>query len=484
MKRYLYLLLAAVVAFTSCEKIFQTETTPDVVWYFSSVEVETTENSATVNAVKPYITIDGVKEEGVDIYLKFWEDGNEEGHIIINEFEEMGDRVIFTINDLAPATHYLGGIVVSGEYGSAMCDVFPITTKEHTPVAEYSCECNVEAKGLYATANLSHIAYMVDGKEQDIHILKLEYALQNTQEWVGYEFAGNTIKNGTLSQRIPFNEDEYLTENSDYKLRVTLYPTNSDYEPITCDEFEFRTKSAEVTANITTPIVNITDDKLNISIANATVLYDGINIPNGEVAYEFAYRKSGSSLWEDLSPVELNGEGFSGTYDITLFEEGATYEIIGRVTVNGTWVFKTEAVSTTIPQSETPTPPAPPVTGDADTKAIAGEWHLIEWRGTVPAFDVYLSISEDGVVTLWQRIESRLWETFYSTVSFDGSIIAGKYTDGVAWAASYSVTIDGDTMTWTNTADKTEVSIYTRCTLPDFTNPDIRTYAAEGRRFL
>ena len=77
-----------------------------------------------------------------------------------------------------------------------------------------------------------------------------------------------------------------------------------------------------------------------------------------------------------------------------------------------------------------------------------------------------------------------LVKAFYSTVSFDGSIIAGKYTDGVAWAASYSVTIDGDTMTWTNTADKTEVSIYTRCTLPDFTNPDIRTYAAEGRRFL
>ena len=140
MKRYLFILIAAVVAFTSCE-LFHSEQVPDVVWCFSSVEVETTENSATVNAVKPYITIDGVKEEGVDIYLKFWEDGNEEGHIIFIDFEEMGDRIIFTINDLTPATHYLGGIVVSGEYGGEISSIFPITTKAHMPVAEYSCEC-------------------------------------------------------------------------------------------------------------------------------------------------------------------------------------------------------------------------------------------------------------------------------------------------------------------------------------------------------
>ena len=484
MKRYLYILLAAVVAFTSCEPPVTVEKGPDVAYYFSTIEVSTTDNSATIDAVKPYITIDGIKEQSTTIYLEYWAAENESNITKVENFTESDDHIIFTIVDLTPNTHYRAQITISGKHGFDVSNVFPFTTKAHTPIVEYSCECNVEAKGLYATANLSNIAYIVDGKEQDIHILKLEYALQNSEEWVGYEFAGNAIKSGALSQRIPFSEKEYLTENSDYKLRVTLYPTNSDYEPICCDEFVFRTISAEVTADITTPSVNIADDKLNITIANATVYYDGINIPNGEVAYEFAYRKSGSNLWEDLSPVELKGNGFSGTYDVALFEDGVTYEIIGRVTVNGTRVFETEVATITIPKSETPTPPAPPVSGDADTKAIAGDWHLTEWRGTAPSFDVYLSISEDGVVTLWQRIESRLWETLYSTVSFDGSIIAGKYTDGVAWAASYNVTIDGDTMTWTNTADNTEVSVYTRCTLPDFTNPDIRTYAAEDRRFL
>jgi hypothetical protein len=164
-----------------------------------------------------------------------------------------------------------------------------------------------------------------------------------------------------------------------------------------------------------------------------------------------------------------------------MFQEGVTYNFRTCMDVNNMVLLLSGDAPYTIPVVETP---APPVSGDADTKALAGEWHLTEWRGAVPSFDVYLSISEDGVVILWQRMESRLWETFYSTVGFDGSIIAGEYTDGVAWAASYYVAVDGDTMTWTNTADSDEVSIYTRCTLPDFTNPDIRTYATMGMRWF
>jgi hypothetical protein len=486
MKRYLCILIAAIMALTSCEPLFIIDKGPDVSYYFSTITVETTENSAVIDAIKPYITVDGVKEENnITIYLEYWIAGQESAISKVENYTETEEHIFFTLEGLTPNTAYRAQMTISGEYGTAICDPVPFRTKEHTPVVEYSCACEVDAKGLYATVNLSEIAYLVDGEAQDIHILKMEYALQNTEEWASHEFAGNAIENGALSHKIPFGIAEILAESSDYKLRVTLFPTNSDYEPITCDEYEFNTKSAEISAHITTPSVGIIVDKLNITIGNATVYYDGLNIPNyGEEAYEFAYRKSGSNLWEELSPVELKDKGYSGAYDVTLFEEGATYEIIGRVTVNGTLVFESDAASITMPKSETPTPPTPPVSGDADTAALAGDWHLTEWRGTEPSFDIYLSISEDGVVTLWQRLESRLWETFYSTVGFDGSTITGEYTDGVAWAASYYVAVDGDTMTWTNTADSTEVSVYTRCTLPDFTNPDIRTYAAEGRRFL
>jgi hypothetical protein len=107
------------------------------------------------------------------------------------------------------------------------------------------------------------------------------------------------------------------------------------------------------------------------------------------------------------------------------------------------------------------------VSGDADTSDLVGTWHLTQWRGAEPSFDVYMSITEDGVVTLYQRIESRAWELFYSTVEFEDGIISGTYTDGVEWGASYSVALDGDTMVWTDTLDATDISIYTRAELPD-----------------
>ena len=176
----------------------------------------------------------------------------------------------------------------------------------------------------------------------------------------------------------------------------------------------------------------------------------------------------------------------SATAPLSLFKEGVTYDFRSRMEVDNKHVMDSDAVQYTMPVKETPvpTPPTPPVSGNADTTAIAGEWHLTSWRGSVPSFDVYLSITDDGVVSLYQRIDSRLWETFYSLVEIENGIISGVYTDEVAWAHSYYVAIDGDTMTWTSTSDSTEVSVYTRCTLPDFTNPDIRTNTTKGTRWF
>ena len=476
MKRYLFILIAAVVAFTSCELII-TETNPDVVWCFSSVEVETTENSATVNAVKPYITIDGVKEEGVDIYLKFWEDGNEEGHIIINEFEDLGDRVIFTINDLAPATHYLGGIVVSGEYGGEISSIFPITTKAHMPVAEYSCECIIEPMGVVAYALLEGVSFTLDGVESPLAKVEFKYALSSSNsEWTTVEIKPEDAEK---SFKIPAEGEPYLKEKSDYNYSVTLYPADTNYESYTIDG-KFTTTEAKLTSDVELPTIMATEEVIDLSSKVPTLFVDGEVIPDyATIVYKFYYTNYNGH--EGFIDAVCADGVMSATAELSMFQEGVTYNFRTCMEVNDMTLLLSGDAPYTIPVVETP---APPVSGDADTKALAGEWHLTEWRGAVPSFDVYLSISEDGVVTLWQRMESRLWETFYSTVGFDGSIIAGEYTDGVAWAASYYVAVDGDTMTWTNTADSGEVSVYTRCTLPDFTNPDIRTYATMGTRWF
>ena len=480
MKRYLFISIAAVVAFTSCE-LFHSEQVPDVVWCFSSVEVETTENSATVNAVKPYITIDGVKEEGVDIYLKFWEDGNEEGHIIINEFEDLGDRVIFTINGLTPATHYLGGIVVSGEYGGEISSIFPITTKAHMPVAEYSCECIIEPMGVVAYALLEGVSFTLDGVESPLAKVEFKYALSSSaEEWTTVVISPEDAEK---SFKIPAEGEPYLKEKSDYNYIITLTPADSNYEEYTLNGKFSTTEAVLSEKNLTEPTITDTENGITLSCVKPTLLIDEVEIPGyAEVKYLFYYT-DGNDHHGTIETVCTDGN-MSATVPYSLFKEGVTYSFNSRMDINNTEVMDSGAVQYTMPVNETPTPPAPPVSGDADTKALAGEWHLTEWRGAVPSFDVYLSISEDGVVTLWQRMESRLWETFYSIVGFDGSIIAGEYTDGVAWAASYYVAVDGDTMTWTNTADSGEVSVYTRCTLPDFTNPDIRTYATMGTRWF
>ena len=476
MKRYLFILIAAVVAFTSCELII-TETNPDVVWHFSSVEVETTENSATVNAVKPYITIDGVKEEGVDIYLKFWEDGNEEGHIIINDYEDLGDRVIFTINDLAPATHYLGGIVVSGEYGGEISSIFPITTKTHMPVAEYSCECIIEPMGVVAYALLEGVSFTLDGVESPLAKVEFKYALSSSaEEWTTVEIKPEDVEKNF---KIPAEGEPYLKEKSDYNYSVTLYPEDTNYESYTIDG-KFTTTEARLTSNVELPTITATDDAIHLSSKVPTLFVDGEVIPDyATIKYQFYYTNYNGH--EGFIDAVCADGVMSATAELSMFQEGVTYNFRTCMEVNDMTLLISGDAPYTIPVVETPTPP---VSGDADTKALVGEWHLTEWRGAAPSFDVYLSISEDGVVTLWQRMESRLWETFYSTVGFDGSIIAGEYTDGVAWAASYYVAVDGDTMTWTNTADSGEVSVYTRCTLPDFTNPDIRTYTTMGTRWF
>lgn len=120
------------------------------------------------------------------------------------------------------------------------------------------------------------------------------------------------------------------------------------------------------------------------------------------------------------------------------------------------------------PEEEPDVPDVPDIPdGDANTEDIAGTWHLTRWSGSEPTFEVYLSITVDGSLTLWQRIDSYSWEVFVSAVNYGNGKISGVYSDGVGWAASYMVTLDGDLMTWTSVDDDSDVSVYSRKSLPD-----------------
>lgn len=493
MKRYLYILFAAVVALVSCEPVIIEETKPDVVYYFSTINVETSENSATVEAVKPYITVDGKIVENPEIYLVYWVESNQSDATRVDEYTESNGYIIFELDGLKEDTAYLACISVGSEYGKETCDAFPVITKEHTPTAEYSCECDIDAKGLYADVKLSNVQFTLDAESQPIDSVVVEYRRKysGSGEWIAVSVDGSTLKNGAATIRIPADGEEYLEECREYSCRVTINPEDANYDSYTITK-SFETTYAEVVADIAKPTAEIKGENLLLSVDSVKVYFDGIELDDyHNLRYGFIYREQGDDeIMTDGDFIEVKydkASGMSLSMQLISFKQGTTYEFYGAV-IAGAKMPISECVLVTIPVEgppTPPTPPAPPVSGDADTTALAGDWHLTQWRGSEPSFDVYLSITEDGVVTLYQRIVSRLWETFYSTVEIENGVINGEYTDGVAWAYSYYVAVDGDAMTWTSTTDSYEVSVYTRCTLPDVTNPEIRpTSLSDSPRFL
>lgn len=355
--------------------------------------------------------------------------------------------------------------------------------------AEYSVNYNssVSAKGVMATISLSNVAYMVDEEKSDIKTLRLEYALDKTnKEWTAIDIDGAQLNDGNEVVEIPAQGKSYLSENSNYVYRLTFVPKDDSLETITTEEHKFKTTYAEITAEISKPTVKIVDNELNIYVDVVRPYFDGVHIPDYEnLYYCIIYRMVGEERWNAVL-AEYANETMSLTMSLDEFVKGEKYEFKSAIIagVEENILGSNSSAYVTIPKEETPTPPAPPITGDADTTALAGEWQLTSWRGAKPSFDVYLSITPDGIVTLWQRISSRSWETYYSTVGYENGVIAGTYTDGVAWSTSYSVTVDGDTMTWVDTTDSTDVSVYTRCTLPDFTNDATRATAISSTRFL
>ena len=349
------------------------------------------------------------------------------------------------------------------------------------------------SKGLLATITLRDVVFTLDGEPQPIAKVCVEYQHQESESgaWSAIEKSSNALSDGIEDFELPAEGAEYLKEESNYIFRITITPEDSRYESYTSDITQFKTDFAEVTADIATPSLSLEDNTIKAVVTSTKVYFDGIELSEyAYLDYYIYYRKAGRSEWDEKHKVESQEDGsLSLSVDCATLDEDATYEFCGVVVAGASQQVLISTVATiTTPKAETPappTPPTPPVTGDADTTELAGEWRLTSWRGAEPSFDIYLSITADGVVTLWQRLESRQWEVYYSTVGYENGIITGLYTDGVAWGAVYSVSVAGDTMTWVDTADATDISVYTRTTLPNsLPSSTSATRAAASERYL
>lgn len=96
---------------------------------------------------------------------------------------------------------------------------------------------------------------------------------------------------------------------------------------------------------------------------------------------------------------------------------------------------------------------------------ITGEWHSTSLPVTG---DVYISLAEGGAFELYQKIGDGGYRLYRGTWKVDENkaILSGKYNDGNAWAASYSVSIDKDVLTLTSENEAKEKSTYKKVSIP------------------
>ena len=115
------------------------------------------------------------------------------------------------------------------------------------------------------------------------------------------EYAPHKIVDGTLSVALPFANKDYLTECSNYDVRLTLYPLNSDYAPLTSDVERFTTTTAEVSATIPMPRLTIDAKSIVAYVEGLEIFYDGVSehyyTSPYATKYQFRYRMAGTEEW-------------------------------------------------------------------------------------------------------------------------------------------------------------------------------------------
>lgn len=98
-----------------------------------------------------------------------------------------------------------------------------------------------------------------------------------------------------------------------------------------------------------------------------------------------------------------------------------------------------------------------------------GNWKLDSFCGSTAELDIYMSLNDDDSFVLYQRSPEYEPTVFRGTYTFDtvDNVFSGTYSDGVHWATSYRVeSVSDETMTWVNTANADEVSVYVRSEIP------------------
>ena len=91
-----------------------------------------------------------------------------------------------------------------------------------------------------------------------------------------------------------------------------------------------------------------------------------------------------------------------------------------------------------------------------------------EWHSTTLSLDadLYISFAGDKTFELYQKIVEGAYRLYRGTWNLEEDILTGKYNDGEEWAATYQISIEGNTLTMTSMNDAAEVSVYEKTEIP------------------
>lgn len=116
-----------------------------------------------------------------------------------------------------------------------------------------------------------------------------------------------------------------------------------------------------------------------------------------------------------------------------------------------------------------------PLPGDAS--ALVGEWHMVEWNGEAPEFDVYVEFNNKGF-NIYQQVYTLYYEHFTGTYSVSDEILTGSYADGSNWACAYKFLFEGSKLILQSQEDTSIVSVYEKCTIPQAVKDEATTTRA------
>ena len=263
------------------------------------------QSPTATHRLKPYITVDGIKDESARVSIIYWEAFNEASITKLAEYTTTEEnKIVFTLTGLKTETKYFAYVSVECSYGSER-EGFEFMTQKRKPEISTRVRSEFELdRGLFATVKLSEIEYKVDGKDEAIAFVKFEYKYDNgmdNNEWVTQEYAGNSINAGRLTIDIPMQGHKYLVEKGKYDYRIIFVPQNSDLDTRNVQESEFQTSYAKITSKFTAPIVSLKENYIDASILEAEVFLDGIAASDYDSAspfYGFAYREKRSNEWK------------------------------------------------------------------------------------------------------------------------------------------------------------------------------------------